>query len=166
MCDLSGSHDMLITLLVRYICWKYCYYCDIYVYIACTFARHLSLGSSMVRASHRLSESCRFDPRLGLRNRFSDVRVWRTFIYHSFMKEVPHQNKSVSLPNKVTERKLVAFDSFLKKFISLRRVRPFHNGNQSKCTVMNTQVGLNNTIHYTTIIIWSILFSPSVVIYL
>ena len=29
---------------------------------------HLSLGSSMVRASHRRSEVCGFDSRLGLRN--------------------------------------------------------------------------------------------------
>ena len=31
---------------------------------------HLSLGSSMVRASHRRSEGCGFDSRLGLRNIF------------------------------------------------------------------------------------------------
>ena len=40
--------------------------------INCTLAHHLSLGSSMVRTSHRSSESCGFDPRLGLRNRFSE----------------------------------------------------------------------------------------------
>ena len=50
----------------------------------CTLARHLSLGSSMVRASHRSSEGRGFDPRPGLNNRFSENRVWRTFIYHSF----------------------------------------------------------------------------------
>ena len=33
---------------------------------------HLSLGSSMVRASHRRSEGCGFDSRLGLRNIFWD----------------------------------------------------------------------------------------------
>ena len=33
------------------------------------------LGSSMVRASHRSSEGCMFDPRLGFRNRFSEDRV-------------------------------------------------------------------------------------------
>ena len=33
----------------------------------CTLAHHLSLSSSMVRASHRSSEGCGFDPRLGLR---------------------------------------------------------------------------------------------------
>ena len=31
---------------------------------------HLNLGSSMVRASHRRSEGCGFDSRLGLRNIF------------------------------------------------------------------------------------------------
>ena len=41
----------------------------------CNIARHLSLGHSMVTASHRSSEGCRFDSRLGLRNRFSEVRA-------------------------------------------------------------------------------------------
>ena len=36
----------------------------------------------MIKASHRLSEGCEFDPHLGLRNRFSEDRAWRTFIYH------------------------------------------------------------------------------------
>ena len=36
----------------------------------CTLAHHLSLGSSIVRASQRSSEGCGFDPHLGLRNRF------------------------------------------------------------------------------------------------
>ena len=36
----------------------------------------------MVRASHRSSVGCRFDPRLGLRNPFSEDRAWRSFIYH------------------------------------------------------------------------------------
>ena len=36
----------------------------------CTLAHHLSLGSSMLRASYRSSEGCRFDSCLGLRNRF------------------------------------------------------------------------------------------------
>ena len=40
----------------------------------CTSAHHLSLGSSMVRPSHRSSEGCGLDPRLGLRNRFSEDR--------------------------------------------------------------------------------------------
>ena len=45
-----------------------------------TLAHHLSLGSLMVRASHRSSEGCGFDPCLGLRNRFSEYRAWRSFI--------------------------------------------------------------------------------------
>ena len=47
----------------------------------CTLAHHLSLGSSMVRASYRSSEGCGFDPRLGLRNNFSEYRTWWSFIY-------------------------------------------------------------------------------------
>ena len=47
----------------------------------CTLAVHLSLGSSMVRESHRSWEGWGFDPRLGLRNRFSEDRAWRSFIY-------------------------------------------------------------------------------------
>ena len=46
----------------------------------CTLACHLSLGNSMIRASHRSSEGCGFDPHLGLRNLFPEVRGWRTFI--------------------------------------------------------------------------------------
>ena len=45
-----------------------------------TLAHHLSLGSSMVRASY-LSSGCELDLRLGLRNRFSEDRARRTFIY-------------------------------------------------------------------------------------
>ena len=37
-------------------------------YISWPSLCHLSPGSSMVRASHRRSEGCGFDPRLGLRN--------------------------------------------------------------------------------------------------
>ena len=44
--------------------------------------KKMSLGSSMVGASHRSSEGCGFDPHLGLRNRFSEDRAWRSFIYH------------------------------------------------------------------------------------
>ena len=35
---------------------------------------HLSLGSSTVRASHRRSEGCGFDSRLGLRNMLLYIR--------------------------------------------------------------------------------------------
>ena len=55
----------------------------------CTFARHLSLGSSMVRESQWSSEGCGFDPRLGLRNRFSEIRVWRTFNDHLRYLQAP-----------------------------------------------------------------------------
>ena len=51
-----------------------------HIYWTCTCVYHLSLGSSMVRAFYRLSEGYGFDPRLGLRNRFSEVMTWRTFI--------------------------------------------------------------------------------------
>ena len=43
----------------------------------------------MVRVSHRSSEGCSFDPRLRLRNRFSEDIVWRTFIYHSRYLQAP-----------------------------------------------------------------------------
>ena len=49
----------------------------------CTLAHYLSLGSSMVRASYRSSEGCGFNPRLGLRNRFSEYRAWRSFNHSS-----------------------------------------------------------------------------------
>ena len=49
----------------------------------CTLAHQLSLGSSMVRATHQSSEGCGFDPRLGLRKRFAEDRDWQTFICHS-----------------------------------------------------------------------------------
>ena len=48
----------------------------------CTWDRSVCLGSLVVRASHRSSEGCGFDSSLGRRNRFSEVRGWRTFIYH------------------------------------------------------------------------------------
>ena len=51
-------------------------------YGTCILAHHLRVGSSMVRTSHRSSEGCEFDPRLALRNCFSEVRAWWTFIYH------------------------------------------------------------------------------------
>ena len=41
----------------------------------CTLAHHLSLGSSMVRASYRSSEGCGFDPRLGLRNHYLSIEL-------------------------------------------------------------------------------------------
>ena len=46
-----------------------------YISQTCNFARHLSLGGSMVRASRRSLEGCGLDPHLGLRNRFSKVRI-------------------------------------------------------------------------------------------
>ena len=51
-----------------------------------TIARHLGLGSSMVRTSHRSSEGCGFGLRLGLRNRLSKdnlslTNVLRTSVY-------------------------------------------------------------------------------------
>ena len=46
----------------------------------CTYVRHPSLGSALVRASHRLSEGYRFNPRLDLRYRITEIKSWRTFI--------------------------------------------------------------------------------------
>ena len=46
-----------------------------HIYQTCARAQLLSLGSSMVSASHRSSHSCGFDPPLRLRNRFSEVRL-------------------------------------------------------------------------------------------
>ena len=42
----------------------------------------MSLGSSMVRESHKLSGGRRSDPRLGFRNHFSVVKTCRTLIDH------------------------------------------------------------------------------------
>ena len=46
-----------------------------------TSARHLSLGISMFRVSHRSSSGCGFDPRLGLRDFF--LRIWASC--HSYI---------------------------------------------------------------------------------
>ena len=77
MCDISRSHYTIIyhyqyivaSASVTHICQT------------CTLAHHLSLGNSMVRASYWSSEGCRFDPRLGLRNCFSEYRAQRSFVY-------------------------------------------------------------------------------------
>ena len=45
------------------------------MYQICTLAHHLSLGTSMVRASHRSSEGCGFNPCLGLRNHFLSIEL-------------------------------------------------------------------------------------------
>ena len=50
----------------------------------------------MVRASHWSSEGCGFDPHLGFRNRFSDDRAWRMFIYHSRYLQAPPFPKCIS----------------------------------------------------------------------
>ena len=81
-----------------------------YLCRTCTWARHLSLGSSMVRASHRSSEGCGFDPRLGLRHRFSENGAWRSFIclkpsvsygmYRFIFEELQTGKKSVINSNK------------------------------------------------------------------
>ena len=47
-----------------------------------TWARHLSSGSSMVKASHWSTEGCGFDNCLGLRKRFYEIGTWRTFFDH------------------------------------------------------------------------------------
>ena len=135
ICDLSGSHYMLmlIILLMRYICkkcrsWEISWMMDerssnfylrktisklqhfqhIYrinniidiiniswltlrshICRTCTLAYYLSLGSSMVTASLRSSEGWGFNSRLGLRNRFPEVRTWQTLICHSGYLQVP-----------------------------------------------------------------------------
>ena len=88
----------------------------------CTLAHHMSLGSSMVRASHRSSEGCGFDPCLVLRNRFSEVRAWRTFIYHLRYLQAPTSptHKIVSTVN------IVNYDCIIlpyNKLIYTREVR-------------------------------------------
>ena len=55
----------------------------------CNLARHLSLGSWMVRASHRSSEGCGFDSHPGLKNHFSGFRAWRIFIDHLRYLQAP-----------------------------------------------------------------------------
>ena len=56
----------------------------------------MNLGSSMARVSHRPSEGRGFDPRLGLWNRFSEDRAWRTFIYRSRYLQAPKFPKYIS----------------------------------------------------------------------
>ena len=101
---LSSSHDVLIVMFnssgsnltktisesqtgielsIIYISWLLLRQ---HICRTCTLAHHLSLGSSMVRASHRSSEGCGFDPHLELRNCFSEVKAWRMFIYHLIEK--------------------------------------------------------------------------------
>ena len=46
-----------------------------HIYRTCILAHHLSLRSSMVRASHRSSEGCGFDHRLELRNHFLSIKL-------------------------------------------------------------------------------------------
>ena len=64
----------------------------------CNWARHLSVGSLMVRTSHRSSEGCGLDPRLLLRNRFSEVRAWRTFIYPPRYLQTSTFSTHIALP--------------------------------------------------------------------
>ena len=68
---LSGGHDMLIILLKETdnISWQLHRQ---HICRTCTTVRHLSFGSSMVRAFHLSSQGCGFGPRLGLRNCFPE----------------------------------------------------------------------------------------------
>ena len=68
---------------------KYCFPLRSYISRTCTLPYHLYLGSSVARASHRTSEGCVFNLRLGLRNRFSEERAWRKKIYHSKSSNLP-----------------------------------------------------------------------------
>ena len=79
MCDLSGSHYMLIMILMIFIYFEKCVWelGDIVIYLEIS----LSLGSSIVTMSQQSSSSCGFDPRLELRN-----RAWRPFIYHLIIR--------------------------------------------------------------------------------
>ena len=50
------------------------------------------------------SESCGFDPRLGLRNRFSKNRAWQTFINHFKISPSSHISKVyISLANSICQ---------------------------------------------------------------
>ena len=78
---------------------------NLYLCFICTLAHHLSLSSSMVRASHRSSESCGFDPRLGLRNHFLSIELEdrsSTLIYpssHVFSEWVSDYHVNYHNPN-------------------------------------------------------------------
>ena len=71
------DNSTLLAMVHKYIYYKH----DVYRFISATnwytswpSLCHLSPGSSMVRASHRRSEGCGFDSRLGLRNIFLSLR--------------------------------------------------------------------------------------------
>ena len=52
-------------------------------------AHHLTLGSWMVRASHRSPQGCGFGSPLGLSNRCSELWARRTYICHPWYLQVP-----------------------------------------------------------------------------
>ena len=88
----------------------------------CTLARHLNLGSSMVRASYRSSDGCGFNPRLGLRNRFSEVWAWQTSNGHPRMSPNSHmQNISLTQStvwtNKLDEDQLIIPKSLMRNIV-------------------------------------------------
>ena len=63
--------------------------------------RALVCHSSMVRASYRSSEGCGFYPRLGLRYRFFEVRIRRTFICQSFkIPPISYVSNNISVSTK------------------------------------------------------------------
>ena len=69
-------------------------------------AHHLSLGSSMVRASHRSSERCRFDSCLGLRNHFLRIVLDERSSIIEDISKLPHF-QNIYLKNKNWIRKLL-----------------------------------------------------------
>ena len=93
---ISGYFQALILPTYKFDLYHFEYIvASAYICRTCSSALHLSLGSSMVRASHRSSEGCGFDPRLGLKNRFSEDRAWRSFICHLNFQTLKRQEYGV-----------------------------------------------------------------------
>ena len=55
---------------------------------SCTIARHLSLSSSTVKASHRSPEDSGFDPFQGLRNRFLAMELTIVHLPQDFLEPI------------------------------------------------------------------------------
>ena len=87
----------------------------------CTLVHHLSLGSSMVKASHRSSlEGWGFDPRLGLRNRFLRIELDERSSIIQDISKLPHfQNIYISIIYFWNDRLLRLQLSFLPKTCGL-----------------------------------------------
>ena len=112
----------------------------------------------MVRASHQSSKGCGYDPRLGLRNRFSENRAWRSFIYHlailfvvSFYVERQHNvtetTSSTQLrPSTVFQRSA----SFRHNFAERWRLRCEDNTLYASCCVYENTNPCTTSYSYVT----------------